>query len=411
HRPALLRLGGRGDARVHRDRLLGRPLLRLRGLPGADAGGARLVGGDTDRGLLAGAADLRPRGALRRPLARPPWAAGADDGRLAPGCPPRARLVPSPGRGGLLPRLGGDRAGDGDHALRAGVRHGGDLVRAGAGQGPAARDARRRLRQHHLPAALGLAGWGARLAAGARSPRRGPRRRHGPPPRPPAPAAAGGSRPAARRHPGGRHRVRHGGGARRGNAAPGAARPRLPVADGGVLPRHVLAGGGGGPPDPLPGRARRRARLRRLCRRPDRRRPGRRPGACNRPRRPGLAGGPDGRGLRLAGGRPGRPDGVAEPGRGAGRRPPPGCGAGRLDADAGRADRRVLRPRPLRRDRRAAGAVPDRRPRPGPGRRGPRLRGRWRLRPGPLGVGGRLDAGGRRHARRPPSASGDSLGV
>ena len=78
---------------------------------------------------------------------------------------------------------------------------------------------------------------------------------------------------------------------------------------------------------------------------------------------------------------PHRPDGVADKRGGPRRRPPPWRRTWGGDANARRADRGVLRSCPLRIDQRDAGLLPDRRPRPGAGRRWRRLRPRRRLPP------------------------------
>ena len=65
-------LGDRRRAVGHRDRLLGHPLLRLRGLPAPDAARARLLHRPAHRRLLTRAAALRRRRPRRRSLPRRP---------------------------------------------------------------------------------------------------------------------------------------------------------------------------------------------------------------------------------------------------------------------------------------------------------------------------------------------------
>ena len=84
-RTRLLRLGDRRHAGRHRDGFLGGALLRLLGLSGADARSAWLVGRGADGGLFAGFAGFRIRGAIRRPVDRPAWAALVDDRGFAAG--------------------------------------------------------------------------------------------------------------------------------------------------------------------------------------------------------------------------------------------------------------------------------------------------------------------------------------
>ena len=234
---------------------MGRPLLRVRRLPRADAARARLLAGRADRRVLARAARGRGGGDRRRALPRPPRAARADDGRLGRRRAARPRVVAGGGAGGLLRALDRDRARHGHRPLRARLRRARQVV-PGRGRA-AARDDRADARggavELHLPAARPGADRGPRVARRARHPRRDPRR---------------GDRAAARA----RAAPRAGRPARRG-ARPGRRRGRpldvVPAPRRRLLPRLGRGLRDDRAGDPVPARARPQRGVRRLRRRAD----------------------------------------------------------------------------------------------------------------------------------------------